>query len=70
MTLKLTRAQKVRLFAIDTVSQTLGLGHIWAKVNNDHELAATLDRVDTLLHHEAINFLKLPYSMKRRRRHP
>jgi len=58
----------VRVFAMQTVAQVLALAINTARVADDDELIASLERVDALHYHEAKNFLGLPLGQRKRRR--
>jgi cyanophycinase-like exopeptidase len=58
----------VRVFAMQTVAQVLALAINTARVADDDDLIASLERVDALHYHEAKNFLGLPLGARKRRR--
>jgi hypothetical protein len=57
-----------RVFAVETVARVLSLARTTAKVLEDRDLLAALERIDALLFHEATSFLKLPFMPRGRRR--
>lgn len=56
----------VRTFACQTVAQVMAMAMNTARVVEDADLMASLERVDALLYHEAVNFLKLPLMPRRK----
>jgi len=58
----------VRVFAMQTVAQVLALAINTARIAEDNDLIASLERVDALHYHEARNFLGLPLGQRKRRR--
>lgn len=57
----------IRTFAMQTVAQVLALAINTAKIAEDDDLIASLERVDALHYHEARNFLGLPLGQRRRK---
>jgi len=58
----------VRVFAMQTVAQVLALAINTARIAEDDDLIASLERVDALHYHEAKTFLGLPLGARKRRR--
>lgn len=69
MTARATRERDaLRAFTVEAVARVLALARTQALVMEDDDMHAVFERMDSLLFHEARNFLKLPYLPRRKRR--